>query len=103
MIKPNWGGSSEKSFARDQLFLWAMFLDPRDIEPYIGNPAMEGAGEPHSFFYDASNALIFEYMQSLWLKHGSFDIISVVESMHATGALKAVGGAQFIADITDVI
>ena len=99
----SWGGSSEKSFERDQLFLLEMFIDPRLIETYIGNPAMEGAGEPHSFFYDASHAMVFEYMQSIWLKHGTFDIISVAESMHATGALQAIGGAQFIADITDAI
>ena len=97
-----WGGSSEKSFARDQLFLWAMFLDPRDIEPYIGNPAMDGAG-PDYFFASRGCALVFEHMQSVWLKHGTFCLISVAESMHAVGALEAIGGAKFLADIADAL
>src|SRR5512138_1040635 len=92
------GRTLPHSIEAEEFLLSCCFLDGADVL----SRCLEGRIRPESF-YDAKHGIIYERMLELYNRRAPIDVAVVAEELKTSRKLDAVGGYQFLAQVSSRI
>lgn len=75
----------------EQAVLAALLLTPQDIVEV-------GFLSSHMFF-DPRHKLLFETLQQLWERHGTYDMLTIAKHLQSQGSFEKTGGIAYISEV----